>query len=91
MTCPIAVGVLIATGQVARRAWDGAMMVDELSLDGRVRHARGVLAVAATGAATGLPAHLRPRRRCRRSRPHPLAGGDPGATLAALHAHLEGR
>ena len=44
---PIAVGVLIAAGHLAPESVDGALVVGELSLDGRVRHARGVLPMTA--------------------------------------------
>jgi magnesium chelatase family protein len=44
---PIAIGVLIATGQLEAQCAYGALVVGELSLDGRVRHARGVLPMSA--------------------------------------------
>lgn len=43
---PIALGVLMASGQVPPEALDGAWVLGELALDGTLRHARGVLAVA---------------------------------------------
>src|SRR5258706_11301339 len=43
---PIAVGVLAATEQIRPEHIDGALFVGELSLDGTLRHARGVLALA---------------------------------------------
>jgi len=43
---PIALGILIASGQLPGEALDGAWVLGELALDGTVRHARGVLAVA---------------------------------------------
>lgn len=42
----IAVGVLAATDQVPLPALDGALFLGELSLDGRVRHVKGVLPMA---------------------------------------------
>ena len=42
----IAVGVLAATGVVTRREFDGLLLLGELSLDGRIQPARGVLPVA---------------------------------------------
>lgn len=42
----IAVGVLASTDQVPLDALTGALFVGELSLDGRVRHIKGVLAMA---------------------------------------------
>jgi magnesium chelatase family protein len=44
---PIALGVLAATGVVARRDIDDVLLVGELSLDGGIQPARGVLPVAA--------------------------------------------
>ena len=40
---PIALGILIATNQLPPDCLDGAFVVGELSLDGSVRHIRGVL------------------------------------------------
>ena len=44
---PIALGVLIASGQIPPDCLDGSMLIGELSLDGGVRHVRGVLPMAA--------------------------------------------
>ena len=44
---PIALGVLAATGIVARRDIDDVLLLGELSLDGAIQPARGVLPVAA--------------------------------------------
>ena len=44
---PIAVGVLIAGGQLQPEVVEGTLIVGELSLDGSVRHVRGVLPMAA--------------------------------------------
>lgn len=51
---PIAVGVLAATDQIPLSSTEGAMFIGELSLDGSVRHARGVLAAAYTALQAGL-------------------------------------
>jgi magnesium chelatase family protein len=51
---PIAVGVLAATDQIPLSSTEGAMFIGELSLDGSVRHARGVLAAAYTALQGGL-------------------------------------
>ncbi len=50
---PIAVGVLIATDQLPIEAIAESLIVGELSLDGAVRHVRGVLAMAAKARQTG--------------------------------------
>lgn len=49
----IAVGVLAATDQLPLTAIDGAMFIGELSLDGRVRHVKGVMPMAYTAAQSG--------------------------------------
>lgn len=51
---PIAVGVLAATGQVPADVLDGALILGELSLDGSVRHVRGVLSAAHLARQMGL-------------------------------------
>lgn len=44
---PIAVGMLVATGQVCESAVQDTLFFGELALDGELRHVRGVLSVAA--------------------------------------------
>jgi magnesium chelatase family protein len=44
---PIAVGVLAAAGHITRRAIDDPLILGELSLDGAIQPARGVLPIAA--------------------------------------------
>ncbi len=44
---PIAVGMLVATGQVCESAVEDTLFMGELALDGELRHVRGVLSVAA--------------------------------------------
>ncbi|HAE85912.1 MAG TPA: magnesium chelatase, partial [Anaerolineaceae bacterium] len=51
---PIALGVLIAGEQISPEEVDGSLIVGELSLDGSVRHVRGVLAIAATARQEGF-------------------------------------
>jgi magnesium chelatase family protein len=50
---PIAVAVLVASGQIEDRFTDAALL-GELSLDGRLRHVAGVLPFAAMCAAEGI-------------------------------------
>jgi magnesium chelatase family protein len=52
----IAVGVLAATDQVPLVALEGAIFLGELSLDGSVRHVRGVMQVALTALQQGYSA-----------------------------------
>ncbi len=44
---PIAVGMLVATGQICESAVRDTLFLGELALDGELRHVRGVLSVAA--------------------------------------------
>ena len=47
---PIAVGMLVATGQICESAVQDTLFLGELALDGELRHVRGVLSVAAAPA-----------------------------------------
>lgn len=58
---PIAVGILAATDQIPATDLDSALFLGELSLDGSVRHVRGVLPVAAFAAANGFKTVYVPR------------------------------
>ncbi len=51
---PIAVAVLVASGQVTTR-FDDVALLGELSLDGHLRHANGVLPLAAMCVQAGIP------------------------------------
>ena len=44
---PIAVGMLVATGQICESAVQDTLFLGELALDGELRHVRGVLSVTA--------------------------------------------
>jgi len=68
---PIALGVLAAAGQIMPEAFEGALVMGELSLDGeRAPRARGA-AYDGPGAGRGLSPRLCPGGRCRRGRPGP--------------------
>ncbi|HLA81227.1 MAG TPA: magnesium chelatase domain-containing protein, partial [Thermoleophilia bacterium] len=70
---PIALGTVAASGQLRPEWLEGALVVGELSLDGSVRHVRGILPMAALarGRATGEALkHV------------PLPAAGPGASLA---------
>src|SRR5512143_3271410 len=51
---PIALGVIVLTDSLPREAVEATVVVGELSLDGVVRHTRGVLAMAATARQQGF-------------------------------------
>jgi magnesium chelatase family protein len=58
---PIALGVLAASGTVTRRHVDDVLLIGELSLDGGIQAARGVLPVAAAARRDSFRALLLPR------------------------------
>jgi magnesium chelatase family protein len=51
---PIAIGVLAAAEQINPETLESALIIGELSLDGSVRHVRGVLPMAAVARAQGF-------------------------------------
>lgn len=57
---PIALGLLLASGQLAPGALDGLWSLGELSLDGQLQPVRGVLPVALAARAAGAKALLVP-------------------------------
>ncbi len=87
---PIAIGVLIATGQLEAQCADGALVVGELSLDGRVRHARGVLPMAALARQEGFKRIYVPESDAAEAALIPDLEVIPVPTLTELHAHLSG-
>jgi magnesium chelatase family protein len=58
---PIALGVLAASGSVARRNVDDVLLLGELSLDGGIQAARGVLPIAAAARRQRFRGLLLPR------------------------------
>ncbi|HTI36514.1 MAG TPA: YifB family Mg chelatase-like AAA ATPase [Vicinamibacterales bacterium] len=62
---PIALGVLAAAGAVLRRDVDDVLVLGELSLDGAIQSARGVLPVAAAARARSFKGLLLPQANSR--------------------------
>ena len=58
---PIALGILAAQGTVERREIHDMVVLGELSLDGSIHAARGVLPIAAAARREGVPGVLLPR------------------------------
>jgi magnesium chelatase family protein len=58
---PIALGILAAQGVVERREIADVLVLGELSLDGSIHAARGVLPIAAAARRDGIPTVLLPR------------------------------
>ena len=87
---PIALGVLIAGEQVPAEQLEGALVVGELSLDGSVRHVRGVLPVAALAREQGYTRIYVPEADAAEAALIPGLEVLPVPSLAALCGHLHG-
>jgi magnesium chelatase family protein len=86
---PIAVGILIASGQVIADL-TAALLLGELSLDGQVRHAHGILSMVALAKAAGIGAVYVPEADAREAALIEGVTIFPVASLARLAAHLSG-
>ena len=87
---PIAMGVLLASGQLPPGDLESALVVGELSLDGSVRHVRGVLPVAALARQQGYRRVFVPQADAPEAALIPDLEVIPVPSLTALHAHLAG-
>ena len=87
---PIALGVLVMTGFVSPEAVKDALVMGELSLDGGVRHVRGVLPMAAIAREQGLKRFYVPAVDAPEASLIPDLEIIPVPSLAALHEHLSG-
>ncbi len=88
---PIALGVLIYTGMLPASVAEGMLVVGELSLDGVVRHARGVLPMAATARQAGFKQIVVPEADAAEAALIPDLEVIPVSSLAVLYDHLAGR
>ena len=88
---PIALGVIILAGFLPQDSIEGAMFVGELSLDGVVRHTRGVLPMAATARANGFKKIFVAESDAGEAALIPDLEVYPVKTLAHLYDHLAGR
>jgi magnesium chelatase family protein len=88
---PIALGVIVLGGHLAPETLDGTLVIGELSLDGIVRHARGVLPMAATARAQGFKRMIVPETDAAEAALIPDIEVIPVSTLAVLYEHLSGR
>jgi magnesium chelatase family protein len=87
---PIALGALMASGQISCDALEGSLVIGELSLDGAVRHVRGVLPMAALARQQGFRRIFTPEADAAEAALVPGLEVYPVASLTALVAHLEG-
>ncbi len=88
---PIALGVLVLAGYLPQDAIENTIVVGELSLDGIVRHTRGVLPMAATARANGFKRIFVPEVDAGEASLIPDLEVIPVKSLADLYAHLSGR
>jgi magnesium chelatase family protein len=88
---PIAVGVLLYSQLLPPNALQGTLVIGELSLDGTVRHARGVLPMAAVARQEGYQRILVPKCDAAEAALIPGLEVIPVDTLAQLYAHLTGQ
>ena len=87
---PIAVGVLIATHQLDPETVADALIIGELSLDGGVRHVKGVLPMAALARQEGYRTVIVPAVDAAEAALIPDITVIPAPTLNALYDHLSG-
>ncbi len=88
---PIALGVIILAGFLPHNVVDNTLVVGELSLDGAVRHARGLLPMAATARANGFKRMFVPEVDAPEAALIPDLEIIPVKSLADLYEHLSGR
>jgi magnesium chelatase family protein len=88
---PIAVGVLVYADFLPQACVEEALVVGELSLDGTVRHTRGVLPMAATARKFGFKRIIVPEVDAPEAALIPDLEVIPVASLAGLYNHLTGR
>jgi magnesium chelatase family protein len=88
---PIALGVMIYTGMLPADVAEGMMLIGELSLDGSVRHARGVLPMAATACSAGFKRLVVPETDAAEAGLIPDLEILPLSSLSQLFYHLSGR
>jgi magnesium chelatase family protein len=87
---PIALGALIASGQLSLECVEKSLVVGELSLDGSVRHVRGVLPMAALARQEGFERIFTPQIDAPEAALIPSLEVIPVPSLTALVGHLSG-
>lgn len=87
---PIALGVLAASDQLPGGSLEGALILGELSLDGSVRHVRGVLPMAALARERGIRRLFVPAEDAAEAALIPDVEVFPVRHLAELVGHLNG-
>jgi magnesium chelatase family protein len=88
---PIALGVLVMMGRLPQLACEKAMVVGELSLDGSVRHSRGVLPMAVVARQQDFKRIFVPQSDAAEAALIPDIEVIPVGNLSELYGHLSGR
>ena len=88
---PIALGVIMLSGHLPGDVVQDTLVVGELSLDGTVRHTRGILPMAATARTQGYKRMFVPEVDAPEAALIPDLEVYPVRTLADLYNHLSGR
>jgi magnesium chelatase family protein len=88
---PIALGVLVMMGRLPQAACEDALVVGELSLDGSVRHSRGVLPMTVVARQQGFKRIFVPKVDATEAALIPNLEVIPVGTLIELYGHLSGR
>lgn len=88
---PIALGILLATSQIPPESLEGSIVLGELSLDGSVRHVRGVLPMAALAREQGITQLFVPQEDAAEAALIPGMVIFPVGSLGMLYRHLIGQ
>jgi magnesium chelatase family protein len=88
---PIALGALIASGQLPQDSVEDALIIGELSLDGSVRHVRGVLPMAVLARQQGIRRIFTPHSDAAEAALIPDLEVIPVSNLIDLVTHLSGQ
>ncbi len=88
---PIALGVLVASGQIPQEVFAETLVIGELSLDGSVRHVRGVLPMAALARQEGFRHVVVPAVDASEAALIPDISVIPVDSLNAIVDHLTGK
>lgn len=88
---PIALGILIANRQLPPQCLQDGLVMGELSLDGSVRHIRGVLPMAAVARSQGFKRVFVPAEDAPEAAIFPDLEVIPVSSLADLYQHLIGQ
>jgi magnesium chelatase family protein len=88
---PIALGLLVATGQLLPEQVDGYALAGELALDGSVRPVKGALSIAMSAAQQSIPRLLVPRTNAREAAVVDKVQVHGVSSLAEAVGHLSGQ